>query len=73
MNSTARRNNKKLLRLIYLLTWSSPCQLPHGEIRNDHQPLADAGKASNDIATRQRPQPGHVGLRQSCRENRLIF
>jgi hypothetical protein len=68
MNSTARRNNKKSLRLIYLLTWSSPCQLPPGEIRDDDQPLADAGKAGNGVATRRQSQPALAGLRQSCRE-----
>jgi len=36
MNSTARRNNKKLLRLIYLLTWNSPCRWPRGEMRDDN-------------------------------------
>ncbi|ASW08652.1 hypothetical protein CKA34_21930 (plasmid) [Rhizobium sp. 11515TR] len=51
MSSTARRNNKKLLRLIYLLTWNSPCRWPRGDIRDDHLPVADDIGPGNDVAT----------------------
>jgi len=73
MSSTARRNNKKLLRLIYLLTWSSPYLLLRGDMLDDDQPLADAVNSDNDVATRTYPQPVHARLRQSGRENELRF